>query len=117
MESTYIWIIVVIVLAFLIGWFIFSKILKNKKFEDKKKIIPIDISKVIEAVGGKDNIKELSASGTKITFFLNDDSKTNIESLKKLGASGVVQTKSKLTIIIGHYADDICEAIRNEITK
>lgn len=113
----YLIIILVIVVGFLLGLFIVSKVLKNKKIDDiSKRKLPIDVNDVIEAVGGKNNIKDTNANGSKITFFLNDDSLVNTDYLKKLGAGGIVQTNSKITVIMGKFSNEISISI-NELLK
>lgn len=101
--------ITVIVLAF-----IFIKVIKNKQ---PKKIsasdIPVDVDSIIEAVGGIDNIKETVATSSKVTFFINDDMLVDLDKLKALGASGIVQTSNKVSAILGKYSKEISNMIND----
>ena len=84
-------IIVIVILAY-----IFIKSMKNKGPKQVTSAdIPVDVNKIIEAVGGKSNIKETTATSSKVTFFVNDDNLVDKEKLKALGASGIVQTSNK----------------------
>lgn len=108
----YIVIALIIVLAV---WFIFAKVLKNKKpKEGKIKDIPVDLDGMIKALGGKPNIKESYANGSKITFFVEKDDLINVETLKELGASGVIQSTGKVTVIMGKYSEEISRIINDD---
>lgn len=102
--------IVIIVLAI-----IFSYIIKNRQPKQiKAGDIPLDINMLINAVGGKNNIKETIASSSRITFFVKDDSLVDLESLKTLGASGIVQTTNKVSAIFGKYSREISNMINDK---
>ena len=98
--------IVIIVLAI-----VFTYIIKNRHPKQiKAGDIPLDINMLINAVGGTNNIKETTASSSRITFFVKDDS---LVSLKTLGASGIVQTTNKVSAIFGKYSKEISNMINN----
>lgn len=102
--------IVVIILAV-----IFLKVVKNKQPKQiKAGDIPVDISMIVEAVGGKNNIKETVATSSKVTFFIHDDSLVKLDKLKIVGASGIVQTTNKVSAIFGKYSKEISNIINNE---
>lgn len=106
---------IVIALAVLAAiWFIVVKYLKNRKPQEAKiKDIPVDIDKMIVALGGKDNIKESVARGSKITFFVEKDDLIDVACLKELKASGIIQSTGKITVIMGKYSEEISKAINN----
>jgi len=66
-----------------------------------KKDAKLDFNKLVEALGGKDNIisSEINLSRFKVT--LNDVSKANKDSIQKLGAKGIVEIDNQLKIILG----------------
>lgn len=103
-------IVIVVILAY-----IFIKSMKNK---GPKKIteadIPVDIKQIMEAVGGKSNIKETTATSSKVTFFINNDDLVDVDKLKALGASGIVQTTNKVTAILGKYSKEISRVINEQ---
>ena len=101
--------IVIIVLAI-----VFTYIIKNRHPKQiKAGDIPLDINMLINAVGGTNNIKETTASSSRITFFVKDDSLVSLEDLKTLGASGIVQTTNKVSAIFGKYSKEISNMINN----
>ena len=102
--------VVIVILAF-----IFLKVMKNKQ---PKKVsaqdLPVELNKIIDAVGGKANIKETTATSSKVTFFVNDDDLVDLEQLKALGASGIVQTSHKVSAILGKFSKEISQMINEQ---
>ncbi|MDE7434143.1 MAG: glucose PTS transporter subunit EIIB [Mycoplasmoidaceae bacterium] len=69
---------------------------------------------VIEALGGKENIKNVDACITKLRVQVVDRSKANKEQLMKLGARGVVYPSAQsVYAVFGTQAD----RIKNEIKE
>ncbi|MCR5661970.1 MAG: glucose-specific PTS transporter subunit IIBC [bacterium] len=62
---------------------------------------------VVEALGGRDNIKSLDACITRLRVVLHDNSKANPERLKALGAAGVVQVGEGLQAIFGTLSENL----------
>lgn len=62
---------------------------------------------VVEALGGRDNLKSLDACITRLRVVLHDNSKANPERLKALGASGVVQVGEGLQAIFGTLSENL----------
>lgn len=74
-------------------------------------------SQIIEAVGGKDNVREVFHCVTRLRFYLNDLSKADEERLKKTnGVLGVVNTTEQLQIIIGNEVDTVCNAVQAQLS-
>ena len=79
-----------------------------------KKDANLDFNKLVEALGGKDNIidSEIKLSRFKVT--LKEVEKANKEAIQKLGAKGIVEIDNQLKIILGpnskqlkKYIDDL----------
>ncbi|HED9412232.1 TPA: PTS transporter subunit IIABC [Staphylococcus aureus] len=62
---------------------------------------------VLEAMGGKANIKHLDACITRLRVEVNDKSKVDVPSLKDLGASGVLEVGNNMQAIFGPKSDQI----------
>lgn len=102
MELQYI-IIVIILIVILLA------ILKATK-----KDANIDFNKLVELLGGKDNIIETETNLSRFKVTLKDVSKANKEGIQKLGAKGIVEIDNQLKIILGpeskqlkKYIDDL----------
>lgn len=73
-------------------------------------------SQIIDAVGGKNNMKEMFHCVTRLRFYLKDSSVVDIEKIKRIeGVLGVQYQTDQLQIIIGHDVEDVYQAITNKI--
>ena len=55
---------------------------------------------VLEAMGGKTNIKHLDACITRLRVEVNDKAKVDVAGLKDLGASGVLEVGNNMQAIL-----------------
>ncbi|MBP3952410.1 glucose-specific PTS transporter subunit IIBC [Bacillus suaedae] len=62
---------------------------------------------VLKALGGKENLSNLDACITRLRISVNDVSKVEKDTLKKLGASGVMQMGNNIQAIFGPRSDQI----------
>lgn len=99
---------VIIVLA--ICYFVFVSYMK-KKTPKKVTHSTIDIESLVKALGGKENIVSSSHSSSKLSVVLKDNKRTDIDMIKSLGASGIVEGKDSLSLIFGKAS----EAIDNDL--
>ena len=114
MSDYFIYILIAVVLIVLV-WFIFAKGLKNKKPKEVTlKDIPIDLEALIHALGGIDNIKESQSQGSKVRFFVENDDLVKVNVLKELGASGIIQSTGKVTVILGKFSSEISGIINDK---
>ena len=73
--------------------------------------------KIIDNVGGKENVLSLTNCATRLRFNLKDDSKANTEVLKNTqGIMGVVNKGGQYQIVIGSDVANVCKEI-NDIAK
>ena len=66
-----------------------------------KKDAELDFNKLVELLGGKDNIISTETNMSRFKVTLKDISKANKEGLQKLGAKGIVEIDNQLKIILG----------------
>lgn len=78
----------------------------------KKKDFKIDANKLVESLGGKENILDYEFAKSRFIVNLKDVSKANKEAIQKLGARGIVEIDNQLKIIIGDNADQIKKCIK-----
>ena len=69
-----------------------------------KKDFKLEINKLVEYLGGKDNIVDTEVEMSRFKVTLKDVSKANKEGIMKLGAKGVVEIEDQLKIIFGKEA-------------
>ncbi len=66
-----------------------------------KKDAELDFNKLIEFLGGKENIISTETNMSRFKVTLKDVSKANKEGIQKLGAKGIVEIDNQLKIILG----------------
>lgn len=72
-----------------------------------KKDVKIELNKLVDLLGGKDNILDTEVEMSRFKVTLKDVTKANKEGILKLGAKGVVEYEDQLKIIIGQDAKRI----------
>ena len=65
-----------------------------------KKDASMDLNKLVEYLGGKDNIIKTEVELSRFKVTLKDVTKANKEGIQKLGAKGIVEIDNQLKIIL-----------------
>lgn len=79
----------------------------------KKKDFKIDANKLVESLGGKNNIIDYEFNKSRFIVTLKDVSLANKDDIQKLGARGIVEIDNQLKIIIGDNAEQIKRCIKD----
>lgn len=95
MINSYLQYIIIIAILIIIAIAITKA--KNKDFK-------IEINKLVNSLGGKENIIEYEINKSRFVVSLKDVSKVNKEAIQKLGAKGIVEVENQLKIILGSEA-------------
>ena len=66
-----------------------------------RKDAELDFNKLVECLGGKENIVSTETNMSRFKVTLKDVSKANKEGIQKLGAKGIVEIDNQLKIILG----------------
>lgn len=74
-------------------------------------------SLVLQALGGKFNIKELDACITRLRLTVHNPEKVDSAQLKKLGAAGIMNTGANFQVIFGVESDLLKEEIKQLMGK
>lgn len=61
----------------------------------------VEINKLIQYLGGKENILDAQINLSRLRVSLKDTSIVNKEGIQKLGAKGIVEIDNQLKIILG----------------
>ena len=76
-----------------------------------KKDFYIESNKLIDYLGGKDNIVSMEVNMSRFKVTLNDVTKVNKEAIQRLGAKGIVEIDNQLKIILGPNANKLLKYI------
>ena len=80
--------------------------------KSNRKDLKLELNKLVDLLGGKDNIVETEMEMSRFKVTLKDVSKANKEGIIKLGAQGVVEIDDQLKIIFGNDARQLKKYIR-----
>lgn len=80
--------------------------------KSNRKDLALEFNKLVELLGGKDNILETELELSRFKVTLKDITKANKEGIIKLGAKGVVEIDDQLKIIFGSDAKQLKKYIR-----
>lgn len=106
--ETYMWQYLLIVLVLVV---IAVAIMKSKKRDFR-----LEANKLVELLGGKNNIENYEFNKSRFIVDLKDVNKANKEGIQKMGAQGIVEIDNQLKIILGEDAKQIKKYI-NELKR
>ncbi|MEG0284117.1 MAG: PTS transporter subunit EIIB [Erysipelotrichales bacterium] len=108
MNQTYLIIGIALVIISIILSVIFNR--KGKGLQENG--LPFALEILLENLGGIENIESVDSSRSKVSFKLKDNEKINIEKINELGASGIVETSSGVSLIFGDISQTICDLVK-----
>ncbi len=76
-----------------------------------KKDFKMQANKLVEYLGGKDNIKRYEVNVSRFLVEVKDPSIVNKEAIQKMGAQGIVEIDNELKIIFGDDAKQLKKCI------
>ncbi|MCK5806855.1 MAG: hypothetical protein KAG91_00495 [Mycoplasmataceae bacterium] len=83
----------------------------NGDLSEAKKIT-VDVTKLIENLGGKENIVVVEYTHTKLKIFTRASSAVNVELINgQKGITGVVASSKAITLIVGNQAKQLSTMI------
>ncbi len=75
--------------------------------KSKQKDFKLDANKLVEYLGGKDNIISYETNKSRFIVELKDTKLVNKDGIQKIGAQGIVEIDNQLKIILGEKAKKI----------
>lgn len=107
---------VLFILATIAFIFLLKRYLKRKKeFLEEQKVIDSYYKNIIDAVGKIQNIEKVEQVGSRLSFYLKDQSLLQVEALKEIHITGIVKTSKKVTLVVGEMAAKYAQFIQKEI--
>ena len=98
----YIQYIIITIILIIVAFAILKS--KNKNFK-------LEANKLVEYLGGRDNIIEYAYTKSRLTVRVKNVKLVNKESIQKLGAQGIVEVDNQLKIILGDDARQLTRYI------
>ncbi len=116
----WLWCLIAVVVILLIVGLVLLIIKKNKhkKIEkQEQEIIDSYYLNIIDSVGGIDNIVNVEALQSRLSFYLKDQSLLDSEKLKEIHINGIVKTSKKITLVVGEMATKYAKSIQEKIEQ
>ena len=79
--------------------------------KSKHKDFKIEANKLVEYLGGKNNIINYEVNKSRFIVTLNNTEIVNKEAIQKMGAQGIVEFENQLKIIFGNDARELKKQI------
>lgn len=98
------WICIVIVFA--ITFLIVVIALQIAK-DHAKKPTKVDNNAFFTALGGKENIKEISLKGSRLSVTLNNDELMDREKLKEVGVTSIIKMSDHYVLVVSEIKEDL----------
>ena len=73
----------------------------------RKKDFSLEINKLIQCLGGKDNIIDVEVNMSRLKVTLKDMEIVDKDGIQKLGARGIVEVDNQLKIIFGANSKEL----------
>lgn len=103
MSNVLLWCLIGGILFVLITFIIILFILKNKTKSSENRTF----SELLEALGGIDNIYDITLNGSRISLGFNDKKILNRANIKANGVETIVISNKKITLVVGKTAPQI----------
>ena len=104
----------IVVIILLVLYIVMRVISKNSK-PTVTSNLDFAIEDLLVNIGNVENIESVNSSMSKVTLKLKDTDLVIVEEVKKLGASGIVETKDGFTFIFGSVSPEIEKAIKEKL--
>ncbi len=79
----------------------------------KKKDFTLDANKLIQNLGGKDNVINYEVNKSRFIVTLKDIKKADKLAIQKMGARGILEVDNQLKIVLGSGANKIVKCIND----
>jgi len=100
--------IIILTILMVLLLLLFLMILKPpSKKPDIDYALDFNTDKLIEALGGPDNIKEVEAVGSRLKVILLDNSVVDYKKIKSLGATSIIEKSDSFNFIFGKASTSI----------
>ncbi|HPS19323.1 MAG TPA: PTS transporter subunit EIIB [Bacilli bacterium] len=103
---------IVLVILLVIFFLFILPLIKQKKINENQQ--PRG-KEWLNALGGADNIINLSSSRSRLSVELKDSSLVDKEKLKVMGASSIITMSQKIILVIDNQADKIKKTIEKNL--
>ena len=112
----YAWVFCIAVVVAIILTIVIIFLIKNRKpVKPKKEISTAAPDEWVDALGGADNIVEVSSAGSRLSIKIKDRDLLNRDALTNLGVTSIVLMSDKVTLVTNLDNQKIEENLKNHL--
>ena len=111
--KNYAWVIALVIVLIILVTITIILLSNRKKGAPAKQVSQAAPSEWLEALGGKDNVVDVSSTGSRLTAKLKNKDLVNRDQLTKLGVSSIVLMSDKITMVTNLDNQKIIDSIKN----
>ena len=111
--KNYAWVIALAIVLIILVTILIIVLGNRKKKAPAKQISKASPSEWLDALGGKDNVLDVQATGSRLTAKLKDKDLVNRDKLTELGVSSIVMMSDKITMVTSLDNQKIIDSIKN----
>ncbi len=111
--KNYAWVIALAIVAIILVTIVIILLSNRKKGAPAKQVSTAAPDDWLEALGGKDNVVDVSSTGSRLTAKLKNKDLVNRDKLTELGVSSIVMMSDKITMVTNLDNQKIIENIKN----
>ena len=111
--KNYAWVIAFAIVAIILITILIIFLSNRKKGAPAKQVSTAAPDEWLEALGGKDNVVDVSSTGSRLTAKLKNKDLVNRDKLTELGVSSIVMMSDKITMVTNLDNQKIIENIKN----
>ena len=111
--KNYAWVIALAIVLIILVTIIIILLSNRKKGAPAKQVSTAAPDEWLEALGGKDNVLDVSSTGSRLTAKLKNKDLVNRDKLTELGVSSIVMMSDKITMVTNLDNQKIIENIKN----
>ena len=111
--KNYAWVIALAIVLIILVTVVVILLSNRKKGVPAKVVSTAAPDEWLEALGGKDNVVDVSSTGSRLTAKLKNKDLVNRDKLTELGVSSIVMMSDKITMVTNLDNQKIIENIKN----
>ena len=102
------------IVAIIVATILIIYVIKHKKSNKIEEIVSSDFNLWIDYLGGKENIKEVSGVGSRLTVTLENNELIK-DDIKSLGVTSIMKMSGKVILVVENSAEQLAANLKKSL--